>query len=763
MLLAATVVGLSAGGLCWVTGAETAASAAWGLTTGVGLMAATWWVIDAFRHHRLGVDLIALLALIGALVVHEELAGAVIAVMLASGRSLEAWAAGHARRELHALAERAPRQAHRHRGDALETVRLEAVVPGEVLLVQPGEVVPLDGTVVGSPAVTDESALTGEALPVEHPAGDAVRSGVVNAGGPFDLRVTTLASESTYAGILRLVREAEGSTPEFVRLADRYALWFLAVTLLCAGGAWVVSDDLSRAVAVLVVATPCPLILAAPIAFVSGLSRLAKRGVIVKGGAVLERLARCRTLLFDKTGTLTAGTPTVKTIITASTFSADEVVRLAASLDQTSPHVLANAVVQAALQRHLPLVLPSGVQEVPGHGVRGYVENHEVTVGRADWVGVAPGGQWAHRALRRAELEGSSTLFVGVDGTPVAMIVLDDPIRTDARRTIRSLRRAGIDRVVLVTGDRGVVADMVGTAVAVDEVLAERTPTEKVVAVRAEHLKAPTIFVGDGINDAPALAVADVGVALGARGATASSEAADVVLTVDRLDRLGEATTVARRSRRIAHQSVVAGMGMSMVAMAVAALGYLPAVWGALLQEAIDVAVILNALRVLVPERGGVRLESESAELAHHFSSEHLAIHAALDEIRRAADGLDTPPARTAVEEVRRVYRLLVDEVLPHEEAEDETLYPALAKAVGGIDPLAPMSRAHIEIAHLVMRLGHLLDDIDPTTPDEWDLAELRRLLYGLHAVLRLHTAQEDESYLSLADVDVPLSRSGQG
>lgn len=754
MLLTATTAGLAAGGLLYALGVHRGATVTWTLTTVLGAAVATWWVGDGLRHGRFGVDVIALLALGGALAVHEELAGAVISVMLATGRTLEAWAAGRARREL--LLERAPKEAHRHGIDGLETIALDQLARGDLILVRSGEVVPVDGALVGTTAGIDESALTGEPLPVERSPGDPVRSGVVNAGAPFDLRVTTTAAESTYAGILRLVKESEQSTPPFVRMADRYAFWFLVVTLAAAALAWALSGTLVRAVAVLVVATPCPLILAAPVAFVAGLSRTAKQGVIVKGGGALERLARCRTLLFDKTGTLTTGHPTVAAIVASDGMATDDILRWAASLDQVSPHVLATAVVKAATQHAMPLTLPLQVTEVPGHGVRGLVDGREVRVGKADWVGVAGSAAWVRSARRRAESEGAITVFVGLDGAPVGLVVLNDPIRADAARTIRDLRRGVIDRIVMVTGDRAVVADTVGSMIGVDEVLSERTPSEKVDAVRIEHSRAPTIMVGDGINDAPALALADVGVAIGARGAAASSEAADIVLAVDRLDRLGEAAVIARRSRRIALQSVIAGMAMSLVAMSVAAFGYLPPVWGAVLQEVIDVTVILNALRVLLPTERAVRLRDDEAELAHRFSAEHLAIRADVEQIRQAADALGIESAADAIARAHRVHRVLVEEVLPHEQAENEVLYPALTRVLGGHDPLASMSRAHAEISHLVRRLGTLLDDIESSPPDGADVAELRGLLYGLHAILQLHTAQEDESYLSLADEEVP-------
>lgn len=347
---------------------------------------------------------------------------------------------------------------------------------------------------------------------------------------------------------------------------------------------------------------------------------------------------------------------------------------------------------------------------------------------------------WVKTVRSRARLDGVLTVFVAIDHQPAGALLLEDRIRPDARATIRALRQGGIRRIVLATGDRNEVADAVGAITGVDHVLAGLTPSGKLDVVHREQRDGPVIMTGNGINDAPALALADVGVAMGARGSTASSEAADAVLTIDCLSRLGDVAAIARRTRWIARQSVLAGMGMSLAAMCAAAAGLLPAVRGALLQEAIDVAVILNALRALQPATAGLRLAAADAALTQRFRDEHEIIRAGIDQVHATADALTSAAPAEAMTRVRHAYSLLTSEIEPHENAEETELYPVATRLVGGDDPTAPMSRAHAEIAHQITRLGRLLEDIGDQDPDEADIADLRSLLYGLDAILRLHT-----------------------
>ncbi|MFF2201505.1 heavy metal translocating P-type ATPase [Streptomyces sp. NPDC058145] len=751
VLLAVTAAALTAGGLAWLAGAAGLADLFWGLGTLSAVVPAVGWVLASLRHGRAGVDLIAVLALGGTLAVHEYLAGALIALMLATGRTLEAAAQRRASHDLRALLEHAPRSARRRTDAGVVPVPPAEIAVGDLLVVGPGEVVPVDGRLEDVTAVFDESVLTGESLQVERARGEKVRSGVVNAGGAFELRATATEQDSTYAGIVRLAQQAGAESAPVVRLADRYAAWFLPLSLLVAGLAWLVSGSAVRAVAVLVVATPCPLLLAAPVAVVSGLSRASRLGVVVRDGGALENLGRARTLLLDKTGTLTRGRPRVLDVTAASDSRPTEVLRLAASVDQYSPHVLAQAIVDTARERKLGLSVPADVTEEPGRGATGTVDGHRVSIGRLSPADTRP--SWAEAVDNRALLDGAAVAWLTVDGQPAGALLLRDPLRPDAPRTLRHLRAAGIERLLMLTGDRAAPAHEAAAVLGLDDVRAELGPADKVAVVRAERERAVTVMVGDGINDAPALAAADIGVAMGARGSTASSEAADIVLTTDRVDRLADAVGIAQRARRIAVQSALGGMLMSLAAMAAAAAGLLPPAAGALLQEVIDVAVILNALRALrVDQAARPPLTPAAETLIHRFAAEHDDLQDVLESVRGAADRLSADPGPEALGAVEETHRLLTERLLPHEYAEEHQLYPALAPTLGGPEATATMSRAHTEIERLSRRIAtHLqLAHADGgLAPGQLD--DLRSCLYGLNTVLRLHFTQEEENYFSLA------------
>ncbi|HET6792104.1 MAG TPA: heavy metal translocating P-type ATPase [Actinomycetota bacterium] len=759
--LATSILGLATGGVLAWMGQPDAANIAWAVTTAVALVSLLRDVVIGLLRRQPGVDVIALLAMGGSLALEEYLAGAVIALMLASGEALEAFADRRAHRELSALLERAPRTVSRYEGNDLVERPVGEVRRGDRLLVKPGAVIPVDG-IASTHAVLDEAALTGESRPVERAAGDPIRSGAVNAGGAFDLLATTTAEGSTYAGIVRLVREAERQKAPFVRLADRYAAIFVPITLVVAGVAWV-AGDATRALSVLVVATPCPLLLAVPISIVSGISRAAHRGIIVKGGGVLETLARAKVLVLDKTGTLTSGVPEVSDIETfpgGDGFGLDGVLRLAASLDQVSPHLLAAALVRAARARGLELSFPTDVRERHGSGIEGTVDGHRVALGKSSYVSEgAPMPPRAREVRRRSMLDGSSCVFVAIDGTVAGALIIDDPIRPDAPRVIRSLRRAGIERVIMVTGDHPDVAESVGAALGVDRIMSERDPSEKVEALEAEREAGVVVMVGDGLNDAPALAAADVGVAMGARGATASSEAADAVLVADRLDGLVDAIAIARRSRAIAIQSVVMGMGLAFAFMIGGALGLFRPAVGALIQELIDVAAILNALRAL---SGGGRPVAgrETTDVAERFRAEHREFAPELARVRSVADRLGELAPGDVRRELEAVRRFVVERLPQHEEEEEAAVYPVVARLLGGEDPMSSMARAHLEISHLARVFRQLLDDLPEDGPTPDDLVDLRRVLYGLYAILRLHFAQEDEAYawLSSGEESVPVA-----
>ena len=605
ILAAIAALSIVVGGALYLAGEHAAGNDVWAaavalLAAELAFEVARTVVVD----HHMGVDTIALVAMVGALALGQELAGVIVGLMFSGGAALEDIASTRARRELTALIQRAPKVAQLRVGDKLEQVPVAQVKAGDVVVVRTGEVVPVDGTIVGAEAVVDTSTLSGEPLPVTIGPGMAVLSGSANAGSPFDVRADRPAAESAYAALVRLVEQAQAHRAPFVRMADRYAGFFLPATVITAGLAWAISGDPVRALAVVVVATPCPLILAAPIALVSGLSRAARYGVIVKGAGAIETLGQARTVLFDKTGTLTVGTPDVRDVVPYRDHQPAELLALAASVDRMSAHVLGEALVVAATDAGLTLRTPSNVREQTGQGICGVIDGRPVAVGSRAFMrslGIAE-DEIASAAVLRGHGSGEAHVLVAIDDHIGGVIVMADELRPDADRIVERLRAEGIRHIAMASGDRRSVAERIGRELGVDRVYAEQSPEDKLEVVRRlreDPELRPVIMVGDGVNDAPALALADLGIAMGVAGATVSSETADAVITIDRIDRVADAVHTGRRSLHIARQSVLAGMGLSLIAMAVAAAGYLPPVAGALFQEVIDLAVILNALRAL--------------------------------------------------------------------------------------------------------------------------------------------------------------------
>ncbi|VVT14026.1 Silver exporting P-type ATPase [Roseovarius sp. EC-HK134] len=596
VLLLLAVAGLLLGLALYFMGEVRLAKFLWIAGVAPALVALVIEILRSLRRGEVGLDIVAALSMSAALAFGETLAAAVVAVMYSGGTFLESFAEGRARREMHALLSRVPRTATRHRSGGLEDIPLDEIIPGDRLLIRQGDVVPVDGTLASETGFVDTSALTGESLPVRLVRGAETMSGATNAGEAFDLIALRPAKDSTYAGIVRLVAEAQASKAPMSRLADRWSLGFLVVTVAIAFAAWWFTGDPIRAVAVLVVATPCPLILAVPVALVAGLSRAAHFGVLIKGAGPLETMARIHTLILDKTGTLTDGRPQIVSIACHSDKSEDEILRLAAALDQASKHPVAQAIVAAAKARGLSLPVPSEVVELPGEGLMGHVAGCRVIVGGDGFVASRIAGQ---SGVPSSMAAGAVLVAVAIDGRLAGHLVMSDPLREGTGAMLDRLRREGVERILLATGDRADVAERVTEGLGLDGLRAGLTPDQKVLLVLSERKRGPVMMVGDGVNDAPALSAADVGVAMGARGAAASAEAADVVLLVDRIDRLVPGIEIARAARRIAVESVVAGIGLSVLGMIAAAFGYLSPVQGALLQEAIDVAVILNALRAL--------------------------------------------------------------------------------------------------------------------------------------------------------------------
>lgn len=580
-----------------------------------------WTLVGMVRdvlHGHVGLDILAVVAMVATLAVGEYIAALIIVLMLSGGEALEDFAGRRAKRDLSALLDRSPRIAHvlvhpdSPDSDEARDVPIDDVAVGDVLLVRPSEIVPVDATLLTDTGTFDESSLTGESMPVTREAGGEVLSGAINGSRAVRIRALRTGADSQYQQIVALVHSAESSHAPIVRLADRFAIPFTAVSLVLAGTAWAISGDSTRFAEVLVLATPCPLLIAAPVAFLGGLSRAAKSGVIMKSGAVIEQIARVRSAAFDKTGTLTQGRPELVEVRPAAGFDADEILQLAASAEQYSSHVLAEGIRRAADARGLVLHAAREASETATNGVAATIAGRTVVVGKPAYVAsLAPD-------TVRAQLEpGEAAAYVAVDGRFAGVLVLADAARPEASAVVSWLRLHDVDRVAMLTGDVDSTAESVGRQLGIDEIHAELLPPEK-VRLAAEMQPRPVLMVGDGVNDAPVLAAADIGIAMGAKGATAAGDAADVVILVDSLAKVVDAVSIGRHTLRVALTAIWIGIGLSVGLMIVAMTGVIPAVVGALVQELVDLATILYALRALSGPPSGLRPASTPEPSPRH-------------------------------------------------------------------------------------------------------------------------------------------------
>ncbi|MHA7985635.1 heavy metal translocating P-type ATPase [Rathayibacter sp. CAU 1779] len=574
----------------WPVGAQWLVSAFGLVIAGIQF----WGMIRELRSGHVGIDVLAIVAIVSTIFVGEYWATLVIVLMLSGGEALEDYAGRRARSAVRSLLAQSPVEAHRvdENGGITDIPVADAAI-GDTLLVRPSEVVPVDGTLVSDHATMDESSLTGESLPVGIVAGGRVLSGSVNGPTAVTIRADAVAADSQYQQVVRLVTEASESRAPIVRLADRYAVPFTVLALVIAAIGWWVSGDPVRFAEVMVVATPCPLLIAAPVAFISGMSRGARDGVIVKSGGTLEQLARIRTVAFDKTGTLTRGTPQVVAVRPAEGMSEARLLASVASAEQYSSHVLAQSVLEEAVSRGIELVPAADAREVATNGVEATIGGARVAVGKRSFV-----AEQGADVTDAPPAGGQSSVYAAIDGRYAGEVVMADRVRENARATVERMRRLGVRAFVMITGDQLATAEHIASELGIDDVHADCLPADKVKLVR-DLAGRPVMMVGDGVNDAPVLASADVGVAMGARGSTAASESADVVVMVDDIGKTARALEIGRRTTNVALQCIWLGMALSVVLMVIAVFGVIPAIVGALLQEGVDLATILWALRAL--------------------------------------------------------------------------------------------------------------------------------------------------------------------
>jgi len=563
-----------------------------------------WATLRQMVQGRFNVDTIAALAILGSALLGQYLAGALVVLMQSGGEALEDYGLRRANRSLDNLLRRAPSIAHRKRGETVEDVPAADVVIGDILIVRPGDILAADGVVVEGQGSVDESALTGEPVPLAKQVGDDVFSGTINLTGNLQVKATSAAAQSKYERIVRMVQAAQGERAPINRLANRFAPAMTLVTLLTAGGVLVLTRDPVRALAVLVVATPCPLIIATPLAVLSAINRAAAQNILVKSGAAIEQAGAIQSVVFDKTGTLTSGTPTLRELRcfpqeAPLSLTEQDLLAAVAGVEMMSPNVLADAVVQAARARGLTPTMATDVQETPGTGVSGSYGGRRITLGSGSYL-QARGVvilETIQAERMRLSAEGRTVAYVGVDDRLTGLLIFEDRLRPEAKETVRRLEAMGIRRIAMFTGDATETAKAVADQVGITEVRARMQPEDKLAAIRKLAEEGPVMMVGDGINDAPALATATVGVAMGGYGAGIATDSADVVITVESVERVADMIAIGRRMTRVAQQGIYFGLGASLLLMILASLGYIAPPVGALLQEGIDLATILNALR----------------------------------------------------------------------------------------------------------------------------------------------------------------------
>lgn len=545
-------------------------------------------MIKTLRSGKYGVDLLAIMAVVATLAVSEYWAAMVILVMLTGGDALEDYAAKKASTELKALLNNSPQTAHLITKNGTKDIPVNDVKIGDQIIVKPGELVPVDGYIKAGGGLFDESSLTGESRPISKNLGDDVMSGSVNGDHAVTLQVTKLAKDSQYQQLVKLVKEAESTPAHFVRLADRYAVPFTIVAIIISSLAWLISGHPERFAEVLVVASPCPLILAAPVAMVSGMSRASRNGIVVKTGSVLEKLAAAKTGAFDKTGTITSGQLTVDKVIPANNIDSNALLHYAASAEQQSSHILARSLLSYASAKGTPLSAVTNLEEVTGKGIQATVDDHDVRVGKLKYV--APQNVKA--------MQTSTAIYVSVDKKYLGAITFTDHIRPEAKQTMERLKKLGVTNLLMLTGDQAVIADKVAQQVGITQVKADLLPQDKIKALKEIPLNEhPVFMVGDGVNDAPSLVTADVGIAMGAHGSTAASESASVVILKDDLSRVAKAVAISEETLKIAKQAVLIGIAICTILMLIASTGIIPAFVGAMLQEVIDTVSILWALK----------------------------------------------------------------------------------------------------------------------------------------------------------------------